>query len=66
MPLTWKRETACLQTMTTEPTATLQCNNPKTGSALMMNHSEHLHCNIVGRSLLLSRARGVQTMDPST
>jgi len=45
MPLAQKIETTCSKTMATEPTATLQCKSPKMGSALMMNHSDHLHCN---------------------
>jgi len=44
--------------MATEPTATLQCKNPKTGSALMMSHSELLHCNVLGQRVSAFQSQG--------
>ena len=58
MPLAQKIETACSNTMAAEPTATLQCKNPKIGSALMMNHSELLHFNILGQRLAACWSQG--------
>ena len=58
MPLAQKIERACSKTMATEPTATFQCKNPKTGSALMMNHGECLHCNILGQRLAAFQSQG--------